>query len=62
MDTFIDKLCLKRLCLPSNTDINLLRNGIIKYNSCACDTSKHVAACFKEKQYFKCVKLWNKYV
>jgi len=62
MDSIIDKLCLKRLCLPSNTDINLLHNGTIKTNICACDTSKHIAVCFKERQYLKCPQLWNKYV
>lgn len=62
MDSIIDKLCLKRLCLPSNTDISLLHNGKIKSKLCNCDTSKHIAVCFKEKQYLKCIKLWDKYV
>ena len=28
--TFIDRLCLRRLCLPSFTDIDDLRSGIVK--------------------------------
>ena len=47
MNSFLDKLCLKRLCLPSNIDINLIRNSSIKHSDCACDTSKHIAVCFK---------------
>jgi hypothetical protein len=62
MNTIIDKLCLRRLCLPSNTDIDLVHNGTIRSHTCACDTSKHVAVCFKERQYFKCIELWNEYV
>jgi len=62
MDTIVDNLCLRRLCLPSGTDINLLHNGTVKSHTCLCDTSKHVAVCYKKGQYFKCIKLWNKYV
>ena len=47
MDNMIDRLCLKRLCLPSNTDIDLLHNGKVKSNLCNCDTSKHIAIVIK---------------
>ena len=62
MDTIIDKLCIRRLCLPSNTNIELLRSGNIKSHICACDTSKHIAVIYKERQYLKCIKLWNQCV
>jgi hypothetical protein len=62
MNSIIDKLCLKRLCLPSNTDITLVHNGTIKSHTCICDTSKHIAVCFKERQYLKCAKLWDQHV
>jgi len=54
MDAIINILCLKRLCMPSNTDINLLQNGVIKipHNICKCDTSKHIAICLKENNTY----------
>ena len=47
MDSMLNKLCLKRLFLPSNTNIDQLHNGQIKSKLCNCDTSKHIAIVLK---------------
>ena len=52
MEEIMDKLCLKRLCYPSNTDINLVRNGFIKYKMCECDTIKHISVCLRKNTVF----------
>ena len=63
MDSFIDKLTLRRLCLPSTTDITLLRSGQIKSTLCECGNSHHIACALEPKgSYFKCHELWDKYV
>lgn len=49
MEEIMNKMCLKRLCLPSNININDLRNGTIKqsiYNKCHC--SNHIACTFND--------------
>lgn len=63
MNSILDKMCLKRLCLPSNTDIELLRSGNIKCSMCDWGNSHHIACTFEGKSY--CLKghnIWDKYV
>jgi hypothetical protein len=56
-------LCLRRLCLPSNTNIDDLHNGKIKNNMCICGNYLHIACIYEGKgQCLKCPKLWDKYV
>ena len=64
MDTLIDKLTLRRLCLPSTTDIKALRAGKIRTSSfCECGNSHHIACAIEKKgSCFKSTKLWNKHV
>ncbi len=61
--TFIDKLCLRRLCLPANTDVDRLRSGLIKSNMCECGNSHHIACAVEGKgSCLKCTKLWDEHV
>lgn len=65
MNQFIDTLCKRRLCLPSNYDINLLRSGkATNYKTCDCiGTSQHISCTFDGKlSCFKTIELWDKYV
>ena len=65
MDDFIDGLCKRRLCLPSNIDIKLLRKGALKNcKTCECGgASQHIACVFDSNDsYFKTIELWDKYV
>ena len=49
MNSFINELCLKRLCLPCDTDIEHLKSGLIKSNICECGNSHHIACVVKYK-------------
>lgn len=58
MNSFLNKLCLKRLCLPCNTDVEQLNSGLIKSNILECGNSYHIAcvvkykgSCFKHLSY-----------
>lgn len=48
MESLIDKLCLQRLCLPSNTNINCLRSCKIKSNIIECGNSHHIACIYED--------------
>ena len=62
-DDICNKLCFRRLCLRSDSDINLLHNGSLKSCVCANEKLMHVAACIQKKgQYVQCTKLWNKQI
>ncbi len=63
MNTLIDKMCLRRLCLPSNTNIDDLRSGAVKNNRCECGTSHHIACVLQGREScFKGSFIWNKHV
>ena len=65
MESLLTKLCIRRLCLPSNINFENILNGRINMSKCVCDNSNHIACVFqsyKNNQCIKCVKLWNKYV
>ena len=65
MEEFIDNLCKRRLCLPSNVDINLIRSGQTKsYKTCEClGASQHIACALgSNASCFKSAFIWNKYV
>ena len=62
-ETLVNDLCRRRLCLSSNFDIEKLRAGYIKNQSCECGSSYHIACAFEKKgSCFICPKLWNEYV
>ena len=63
MNSFLNKLCLKRLCLPCDTDIEHLKSGLIKSNIFECGNSHHIACVVKYKgSCFKHIELWDKHV
>jgi len=48
MEDILNQLCIKRLCLPSNININDLRNGVIKTCTCKNNFTKHIACTFND--------------
>ena len=49
MLNLLDKLFIKRFCLPSNSDIDLYENGTSNLNSCLCGNYNHAACVLKGK-------------
>jgi|Laugresu1bdmlbsd_1035121.scaffolds.fasta_scaffold42567_1 hypothetical protein len=47
--TLLNKMFLKRFCLPSNSDVSLYENGIKKVTRCSCGNYNHVACIIKCK-------------
>lgn len=67
MNNLLDRMCLRRLCLPSYIDINDLRKGTIKSCCSECNMSNHIACIYEGKicekgSYFQSLELWDKYV
>ncbi len=62
MDNFLNKLCLRRLCLPSTTDMKDLRSGCVKSPMCDCGNSHHIACTFEKGYCFQSFELWDKHV
>ena len=44
-----DDMCLKRLCVPSTTTIDDIRDGSVKACICSYDVKIHAASCFKQE-------------
>ena len=56
MDSIIEKMLFKRLCLPINTDIDKLRLGVIKNKNCKCNNvSQHIACVLKKEGNILCI-------
>ena len=54
MMNLLDKMFIKRFCLPVNSDIDSYENGSINMNSCLCGNYNHIACVLKGKgQYEK---------
>ena len=53
MTQILDKLFLKRFCLPSNTNISSIENGEMQLSSCLCGNYNHVSCVLKGKQRLK---------
>lgn len=51
MNYLVNKLCLKRLCLPCDTDVNRLNSGLIKTKIEKCGNSYHIACLVTQKGY-----------
>lgn len=49
MNSFINELCLKRLCLSCDTDFVQLNSGLLKSNINECGNSHHIACIVKYK-------------
>lgn len=59
MDNLIKSLSLRRLCLPSDTNYNILHSGKIKNVCCLEGNSNHISICYKGRISEKklCVKI-----
>lgn len=53
MSTLLDKMFIKRFCLPINSDIEMYENGDANINSCLCGNYNHVACILKGKCRFE---------
>ena len=49
----LDKMFIKRFCLPINSDVELYENGSINVNSCVCGHYNHVSCVLQRKGRFK---------
>jgi hypothetical protein len=49
MFNLLDKMFIKRFCLPANSDIELYENGSIHMNSCLCGHYNHAACILQGK-------------
>jgi hypothetical protein len=47
MNAIMDTMFLKRFCLPSNTDLDDLKNNNIKIKNCICGNYFHVSCTFQ---------------
>ena len=63
MNSSLDNLILRRLCLPANTDLSLLNSGEIKSKLCECGSSHHIACVVDGKwSCFKCPQLRDEHL
>ena len=53
MDNLLDKMFIKRFCLPINSDINLYESGKLNIDSCLCGVYNHIACVLQGKQSFE---------
>ena len=53
MTNILDKMFIKRFCLPINSDISLYENGYKKINPCLCGHYNHVACVLQGKWVFE---------
>ncbi len=53
MQSLLDKMFIKRFCLPINTDIESYENGTINVDSCLCGPYNHVSCVLQGKGRFE---------
>jgi hypothetical protein len=53
MNTLLDKMFIKRFCLPVDSDINLYETGALNINSCLCGVYNHVSCVLQGKLSFE---------
>jgi cytidine deaminase len=51
IEWMIDKMFLKRFCLPAGTDVMSYENGMKNINSCICGHYNHVSCVFQGKGF-----------
>ena len=49
MSNLLDKMFIKRFCLPSNTDLYQYENGTKNIDTCLCGHYNHVACILRGK-------------
>lgn len=63
MTNLLEKMFIKRFCLPTDSDIELYENGDMNINSCLCGHYNHVSCILQGKWDFEKgqnFKLWYK--
>lgn len=53
MTELIDKMFIKRFCLPIDSDIEMYENGQQKINSCLCGHYNHICCLLQGKCSFE---------
>ena len=53
MIDLIDKMFMKRFCLPIDSDIELYEKGMSNINSCMCGHYNHVACILQGERVFE---------
>lgn len=53
MSNILDKLFVKRFCLPVDTNIEKYENGELSINSCLCGHYNHAACVLQGKWRFE---------
>lgn len=53
MTNLLEKMFIKRFCLPVNSDITLYENGKESINSCLCGHYNHVSCVLQGKREFE---------
>ena len=54
----VNDLIYKRLCLPSNISLDLIKNGQYVTKNCECGDSHHIACIFEKNKYFQNFIVW----
>lgn len=49
----MDKMFIKRFCLPMNSDVELYENGSININPCLCGHYNHASCVLQRKGRFE---------
>ena len=49
MTDLLEKMFIKRFCLPVNSDVTMYENGIKNINSCLCGHYNHVSCVLQGK-------------
>lgn len=53
MINLLDRMFIKRFCLPFNSDIESYENGKININSCLCSHYNHVSCVLQGKGVYE---------
>lgn len=53
MSNLLEKMFIKRFCLPIDSDIELYENGNMSINSCLCGHYNHVSCVLQGKWSFE---------
>lgn len=53
MNRFIDKLFIKRFCLPYDTNVEIYEKGYMNVSSCLCGDFNHISCVLKGNNDFE---------
>lgn len=57
MNTLLDKMFIKRFCLPINVDINNYEKGVENIHNCICGDFNHASLFYKDEGHLKKVRI-----